>query len=218
MNANIQVRRRLVALAAVAAAFAGCTTQFEAESSIPTPLVEKIPVVVGVYLSPEFRTRVYNEDREGGDYNISIGKAQSEGFMRLMDALFEQAIPVDAPDAGARTDPRIRGVIEPVLEDFAFVTPSDSGSGAYAVSLRYKVTGYRPDGQVVDSWTFTGYGAAKNEGLLPSGDEALRKAVRLALRDAGAKLATELRDQAVVRGLLPASDAAPVQVEVTPPP
>lgn len=218
MNATIPVRCWLAALAAAAVALAGCTMQFEAESSIPAPLVEKIPVVVGVYLSPEFRTRVYNEDREGGDYNISIGKAQSEGFMRLMDALFEQAIPVDATDAGARTDPRIRGVIEPVLEDFAFVTPSDSGSGAYAVSLRYKVTGYRPDGQVVDSWTFTGYGAAKNEGLLPSGEEALRKAVRLALRDAGAKLATELRDQAVVRGLLPTSDAAPVQVEVTPPP
>lgn len=218
MNANIPVRRRLVALAAVAVTLSGCTTQFEAESSIPAPLVEKIPVVVGVYLSPEFRTRVYSEDRDGGNYKISIGKAQSEGFMRLMDALFEQAIPVDAIDAGARTDPRIRGVIEPVLEDFAFVTPVESGSGAYAVSLRYKVTGYRPDGQVVDSWTFTGYGAAKNEGLLPSGDEALRKAVRLALRDAGAKLATELRDQAVVRGLLPPSDAAPVQVEVTPPP
>jgi hypothetical protein len=217
MNTHTTVIRWMAALGA-AFALVGCTTQFEAESSIPTPLVEKIPVVVGVYLSPEFRTKVYTEDREGGDYNISIGKAQSEGFIRLMDALFVQAIPVDATDAGARTDPRIRGVLEPVLEDFAFVTPTDSGTGAYAVSLRYKVTGYRPDGQLVDSWTFTGYGAAKNEGLLPSGDEALRKAVRLALRDAGAKLATELRDQAVVRGLLPSTEAAPAQVEVTPQP
>jgi hypothetical protein len=218
MNTTPTAVRLLAALGATLLALAGCTTQFEAESSIPPPLVEKIPVVVGVYLSPEFRTKVYTEDRDGGDYRISIGGAQSEGFMRLMTALFEQAIPVDAVDAGARTDPRIRGVIEPVLEDFAFVTPLDSGTGAYAVSLRYKVTGYRPDGQVIDTWTYTGYGAAKNEGMLPGGDEALRKAVRLAMRDAGAKLATELRDQAVVRGLLPQSDAAPVQVEVTPPP
>lgn len=217
MRTSTLFPRWLAVFAATVVALAGCTTQFEAESSIPTPLVEKIPIVVGVYLSPEFRTRVYKEERDGGDYDISIGKAQTEGFMRLMDALFVQAIPVDAA-AGASTDPRIRGVIEPVLEDFAFVTPADSGTGAFAVSLRYRVTGYRPDGQVVDSWTFTGYGAAKNEGMLPGGDEALRRAVRLALRDAGAKLATELRDQAVVRGLLPSTDAAPVQVEVTAPP
>ena len=218
MNTTPTAVRLLAVLGASLVALAGCTTQFEAESSIPTPLVEKIPIVVGVYLSPDFHTRVYNEERQGGDYTIAIGKAQSEGFMRLMDALFEQAIPVDATDAGARTDPRIRGVIEPVLEDFAFVTPAESGTGAYAVSLRYKVTGYRPDGQIVDSWTFTGYGAAQNEGLLPGGDEPMRKAVRLALRDAGAKLATELRDQAVVRGLMPSSGAAPAPVEVTPPP
>ncbi|MFO1406215.1 MAG: hypothetical protein U1F08_01645 [Steroidobacteraceae bacterium] len=209
---------RLLAVLGLAAAAGSCTTQFEAEPSIPEPLIEKIPLVIGVYLSPEFRTKVYAEERDGGDYSISIGKAQTDGFMRLMSALFEQAIPVDAVDAAARTDPRIRGVIEPVLEDFAFVTPYDSGTDAYAVSLRYKVTGYRADGQVVDSWTFTGYGAAKNEGMLPSGEEALRTAVRLAMRDAGAKLATELRDQAVVRGLLPASDAAPAPAEVTPPP
>ena len=125
--------------------------------------------------------------------------------------MFEQAIPVDATDAGARTDPRIRGVIEPVSR-ISRSSRRSSRAPEYAVSLRYKVTATVRTGR----WSTAGRspaGAAKNEGLLPSGEEALRKAVRLALRDAGAKLATELRDQAVVRGLLPASDAAPVQAE-----
>jgi hypothetical protein len=112
-------------------------------------------------------------------------------------------VPVAATDAGARTDPAIRGVIEPVLEDFAFVTPADSGSDIYAVSLKYRVNGYRPDGKFFESWTFTGYGAAPAGGLLSKGADALQKATQLAMRDAGARLASEFREQAVVRGLLP---------------
>lgn len=199
------------------ALLAGCgTTQFEAQPAIPPPLVERIPVVVGVYLSPEFREKVYREDRDGGDVAIAIGKAQSEGFMRLMAAMFERAVPVASPGAGAATDPAIRGVIEPVLEDFAFVTPADSGTDVYAVSLRYRVNGYKPDGQFTESWTFTGYGAAASNSLIGIGTEALQKATQLALRDAGARLATELREQAVIRGLMPPGPAVPA-AEAPPP-
>ncbi len=213
----MQTIRRLLPVRALRAAawpslalLAGCgTTQFETQSAIPAPLVEKIPVVVGVYLAPEFREKVYREDRDGGDVAIAIGKAQTEGFTRLMDAMFERAVPVPSPDAGARTDPAIRGVIEPVLEDFAFVTPADSGTDVYAVSLRYRVNGYKPDGQFTESWTFTGYGAAASGSLLGIGTEALQRATQLALRDAGARLATELREQAVIRGLLPPSASTP---------
>lgn len=211
------VRALRAAAAASLALLAGCgTTQFETQSSIPAPLVERIPVVVGVYLSPEFREKVYREDRDGGDVAIAIGKAQSEGFMRLMTAMFERAVPVASAEAGASTDPAIRGVIEPVLEDFAFVTPADSGTDVYAVSLRYRVNGYKPDGQFTESWTFTGYGAAASGSVLGIGTEALQKATQLALRDAGARLATELREQAVIRGLMPSGP--PVPATEAPPP
>ena len=36
------------------------------------------------------------------------------------------------------------------------------------------------------------------------GDEALKMATKLAMRDAAAKLAAEFREQAIARGLLPA--------------
>jgi hypothetical protein len=47
---------------------------------------------------------------------------------------------------GRAADPEIRGVLEPVLEDYAFITPSDSGSDDFAASLKYSVKLYSPDG------------------------------------------------------------------------
>jgi hypothetical protein len=203
----------------VLALLAGCgTTEFEARPTIPAPLVEKIPVVIGVYMAPEFREKVYREEREGADVAIALGKAQTEGFMRLLDAMFLRVVPVTSTDAGASTDPAIRGVLEPVLEDVAFVTPTDSGADVYAVSLKYRVSGYKPDGQFTDSWTFTGYGAAAVSNMLGIGTDALQKATQLAMRDAGARLATELREQAIVRGLLSADSKAPVPEETPAPP
>ena len=48
---------------------------------------------------------------------------------------------------------------------------------------------------------------------------ALAMATRLAMRDAGAKLAAEFHEQAIARGLLPsAQPVTPREVELPPPP
>ena len=193
------------------------TTEFEAKPVIPAPLITKIPVVVGVYIPAEFRDKVHHEKRDGSEYAITIGTAQADGFMRLMVAMFTRAVPVPTADAGSRTDPEIRGVLEPVLEEFEFITPTDSGTPLYAVSLRYKINGYTPTGQLFNSWAFTGYGTASSAGMPTQGKPALRQATALAMRDAAAKIATEFREQAIARGLLPA-EAEPPPTEVVEPP
>jgi hypothetical protein len=210
--------RRAGGLLIAAALLAGCgTTQFEAESVIPQPLVTRIPVVVGVHVPPEFREAVHREKRDGVDYVISFGKAQANGFDRLMSAMFERIVPVASVEAGAATDPSVRGVFEPVLEDFSFVTPRDTGTQLYAVSLKYRINAYTPDGKAVDSWTFTGYGAQAGSSVPGQGKIALQQAAGLAMRDAGAKIAVEFREQAIVRGLIDAT-APLVEVEVQPGP
>jgi hypothetical protein len=215
---------------AAAAAFAGTLlglltacgpTQFEAKTDIPQPLIEKIPVVVGVHMPLEFTDKVYTEKRPngGGSYSIGLGKAQSAGFMRVLNAMFQRVVTVASPQAGAATDPEIRGVLEPVLEDFAFVTPVDSGTPMYAASLRYTIRLYSPKGELAESWTFTGYGSQPAETFPGKGDEALAAATRIAMRDAGAKLAAEFREQAIARGLVPSvQPSAPREVELPLPP
>lgn len=215
------LRRAAWILAVGTAAFlAGCgPTRFEAATDIPQPLVSQIPIVVGLYMPPEFREKVHREERYGSSYEIAIGKAQTAGFERLMKAMFQEVIPVTGTDAASQVDPRMRGVIEPVLEDFSFITPRDAGSPFYAVSVKYRLNGYNKEGQLFESWSFTGYGSVPAPTMPQPGTEVLKEATRIAMRDAGAKMAAEFREQAVVRGLLPpAEGTAPAPQGTAPAP
>jgi len=184
----------------------GCgPVKLAATSNIPTPLIVKIPVAVALYVPKDFSEYVHKEERWGTKWDVSLGKAQSEGLSRLLTAMFERVVVVDSVNAGAALGPEIRAILEPSVEEYAFVTPRDAGSPFYAVSIKYRVNVYSPDGRLADSWGFTGYGTSQSEGI--SSSTPMAAATALALRDAGAKLAVEFREQAIVRGLLPESAA-----------
>jgi hypothetical protein len=199
-------------------ALAGCgPVKLVANTNIPTPLVVKIPIAVALFIPKEFSTYVHNEERWSTDWHVELGKAQTDGITRLMNAMFERVIAVDSVGAGQNAAGGVRAILEPSVEEFAFVTPRDAGSPFFAVSIKYRVNVYLPNGKLADSWGFTGYGTAPAEGL--SSAPPLQTATALAMRDAGAKLAVEFREQAIVRGLLPEGATADTLVKpVTEPP
>jgi len=192
---------------AVLVSLAGCgPVRLVANTNIPQPLVVKIPGAVAVFMPPEFSQYVHKEERWGTEWNIDIGKAQADAMSRLLNAMFERVIVVDSLNAGTQLSSEINAILEPSVEEYAFVTPRDAGSPFFAVSIKYRVNVYSPDGKLADSWGFTGYGTAPAGGL--SNTEPLEDATALAMRDAGAKLAVEFRDQAIVRDLLPDPQSA----------
>jgi hypothetical protein len=195
----------------------GCgTVKLTATPNIPTPLIAKIPVAVALHVPKEFSDYVHKEKRISTDWNVDIGKGQAAGLTRLVTAMFERVVVVDSVNAGAQAGPDIKAILEPSVEEFAFVTPQDAGSPFFAVSIKYRVDVYSPDGRLADSWGFTGYGPAPSQGL--SSTAPLEAATSMALRDAGAKLAVEFRDQAIVRGLLPEGATLPGSTDVAPVP
>jgi hypothetical protein len=213
------LRAPLLLLGALAlVVLAGCgPVKLVANTNIPTPLVVKIPIAVALFVPKEFSTYVHNEERWSTDWHVELGKAQTDGITRLMNAMFERVITVDSVGAGqAQTESGIRAILEPSVEEFAFVTPRDAGSPFFAVSIKYRVNVYLPNGKLADSWGFTGYGTAPAEGL--SSAPPLQTATALAMRDAGAKLAVEFREQAIVRGLLPEGATADTLVKPVPDP
>jgi hypothetical protein len=175
--------------------------RLEARPNIPQPVITKIPVSVGLFMPLEFSSYVYKGDRYGFKWEVTMGAAQSEGVSRLFAAMFENVVPIDNIATAATTAPGIRAILEPAVEDFSFVTPRDAGTQFYAVSIKYRVSVYTPDGRLAESWPFTGYGIVPASGM--TAEKPLARATSLAMRDAAAKLVVEFRDQAIVRGLLP---------------
>jgi len=202
------MRRLCAALAGaiLAGLVAGCgPVKLVATADIPTPLISRLPFAVALYIPKEFSEYVHEEERWSTKWNVDLGAAQADGLTRLLTAMFERVERVDSINEGTQLGSDIRAILEPSIEEYAFVTPRDAGSTPFfAVSIRYRVNVYTPDGKLADSWGFTGYGTAPSQGL--SSVAPLARATSLAMRDAGAKLAVEFREQAIVRGLMPAPE------------
>jgi hypothetical protein len=204
------IAARALALCAIALSvvLAGCgPVRLVAKANIPEPLVAKIPVTVALFMPEEFKSYVHEEERWGTDWHIDLGQAQTDAVQRLFNAMFERVVIVDSLNAATQLGETVVAILEPAVEEYAFVTPRDAGSPFYAVSVKYRVNVYSPDGKLADSWGFTGYGNSPAGGL--SNTEPLQNATASAMRDAGAKLAVEFRDQAIVRGLLPDVSSSP---------
>ncbi len=192
-----------------------CTaTKLETKAQLPPPLIEKLPVRIGVYYSKEFREFVHKETRGTIDYEVNLGPAHVTNLDWLLKAMFREVVPVDDPSKVGAIVPPLAFVLEPRFEEYSFLTPKDVAGEAFIVTIRYLLTLYDSTGARVDAFTFTGYGREKAHTL--ASKEPLAIATQRAMRDAGAKIAVELTDQDSVRLLLrgagsrlPASPPAP---------
>jgi hypothetical protein len=199
MTKNRIQRAALVALCL--ATIGACTaTKLDTRAQLPPPLLEQLPVRVGVYYPKEFREYVHRETRASIDYEVTLGPAHVTNLDWLLKAMFRDAVPVEDPARIASIVPPLAFVIEPKFEEFSFLTPKDVAGEAYIVTIRYLLTLYDGAGARVDSFAFTGYGREKARAM--SNKEPLAMATQRAMRDAGAKVAVELTDQESVRLLL----------------
>ena len=178
-----------------------CTaTRLTTQAQLPPPLIEQLPVRVGVYYSKEFREYVHRETRGTIEYEINLGAAHVVNLDWLLKAMFREIVSVDDPTRVAGITPPLAFVLEPKFEEYSFLTPKDVAGEAFIVTIRYLLTLYDGGGARVDSFTLTGYGREKAHTL--ASKEPLAIATQRAMRDAGAKVAVELTDQDSVRLLL----------------
>jgi hypothetical protein len=179
----------------------GCTaTRLTTQAQLPPPLIDKLPIRVGIYYSKEFAEHVHKETRSQIDYEVTLGPAHVTNLNWLLGAMFAELVEVEDPTSIADIRPPLLFVLEPKFEEYSFLTPKDVAGEAFIVTIRYLLTLYDGSGGRVDSFTYTGYGREKARAL--GGKEPLAVATQRAMRDAGAKVAVELTDQEAVRLLL----------------
>ena len=162
----------------------GCTaTRLETEAQLPPPLIDKLPVRVGIHYSKEFAEYIHKETRSQIDYEVTLGPAHVTNLNWLLGAMFAEVVPVEDPTRVGDLRPPVLFVLEPKFEEYSFLTPKDVAGEAFIVTIRYLLTLYDGSGGRVDAFTYTGYGREKARTL--ASKEPLAIATQRAMRDAG---------------------------------
>jgi hypothetical protein len=191
-----------------ALALAGCGgVNVRPQDQVPTPLVDELPLRAGIHYSPEFREYVHREERWGTKWEAQLGAAHVTKLNRLLMAMIPGLVEVQ--DLSNPPQPPLQLILEPRFEEYSFITPRDAGAEYYAVTIKYRMNLYDGQARLIDSLVYTGYGNEEGGGLTT--EAPLVAATQKAMRDAGAKFATEFQDQATVKKLLAGETVPPVQ-------
>jgi len=155
---------------------------------IPRALIESIPSKVGLVMTAEQRNFTHAETRGGVAWSVSLGAGQEQLSRRMLGSTFREV--AEFPDLeGARTAGDLGAIFEPKIEQFSFATAQETGGDYVAVTIRYRINVYAPNGERYDSLTLTGYGTAAAGGLGAS--EPMETATKVAMRDAAARFLTQ---------------------------
>ncbi len=190
----------VVAVPLLAATLAGCgDVEVAVESEVPTPLVDPLPITVGVYYSERFSKYSHAEERWGVDWKAELGPYHVRMAQTLFAAAFRETIPVTDLTA-LPANPAYVAIIEPQIEQYSFITPKDTGANYYAVTIKYRLNLLAPNGSPADSLTFTGYGSFKSGGITSTAP--MMRATKAAMRDAAAKFLVQFPEQEVARKMV----------------
>jgi hypothetical protein len=184
--------------------------------SIPTPVIEQIPVSVAVRFPPEFEHFVHKEDVVGREkWSINLGRSNAILFTELFTYMFEKVTFIGLEDDATLLN--IDALIEPSIDAFEFSVPNQSKTEAFAVWIRYRIKVYDRLGTEVANWPVSAYG--KSQTTLMGGSDALQRAAILAMRDAAALMIMQLDKSTGISLLADTSatmpDPAPLSVEVS---
>lgn len=200
----------------------GCAHEVVVETGFPEPLIEQVPLNVGVFYTDALRNYTYDEDLPNdASWSFSMGAANIQLFDTALTAMFTVVTPVTAHGGTGAPFDELDIIIEPELEAFEFSLPRQSRSDQYGVWIRYNLLVYAPDGTLQTSWPVSAYGQSDSRTF--GGNKSMEAAVIQAMRDAIASMVTGFTDAPTVRTILfpdtaaePASGTA-ADIELLPP-
>lgn len=165
----------------------GCKSTLEVDGHFPSPVINQLPLTMGVMYLPEFKSYRYVEKNDKrNEWEISIGSAQVELFDTVLPAMFKKIISVSdiTPNQGEPVDL----FFAPTIEEFQYNIPAETKVNMFEVWMKYNMKVYDAQGQLVADWILTAYGKTPSA-FMKSEESALNEALVIALRDAGAGLA-----------------------------
>ncbi len=164
-----------------------CSTSVIVSAEFPEPLVEPLPLKVGLHYSEALTGYTYTEVLPAnGTWSFDLGEANTKLFDSVFLTLFETTTQVDTIDAAEQQFSHLDAVIEPAIEAFEFSLPHQSRSDQYAVWIRYNLKVYSSEGELITAWLISAYG--QSDSKLFGADDSMEQATIMAMRDAAAMI------------------------------
>ncbi len=182
-------------LLALSAAFlAGCVNTIMVEGRFPAPLGARVPLVVGLYFAPEFESYTPEEVLyQRNNWKVHLGTASVQMFSQVFVNLSKQVVILkDKPSAGATIE-GVDLIVVPAFVDFGLLDPSATPLEFFALSFKYKIDVFSPEGDLLADWIINAYGKAPAYAL--NKKESVKEALMVALRDAAASLTLDFPRQ-----------------------
>jgi hypothetical protein len=185
-----------------------CSTSVWVEADFPQPLVNRLPVRMGLILDDDLLDYVhYEELPRQAAYTIQIGEANELMLVQLFQSMFTDIEQFNDFSLIQTNIAEIDGVLWPELERFEFDVPLGQRDEFVEVWIQYLIKLYETDGQLVTEWPVSGYGKAE----MVDREEALNRAIVVAMREVGATISTKFSDQPDLRNWLQGrKNAAPL--------
>ena len=198
------VRRPVIcALLLLLAGACASSLNLKVESEVPTPVVTRLPLDIGVYYEDKFRNYTYKEDSaERRNWSIDSGASQVAMFEQILPSMFRSVKQLSAaPSPGENYN--VDAILVPNIEEMQFSLPSETKLDLYEVWIKYRIGLYDNQGQHITDIPLTAYGKTSTQ-FLQGRDKAMESSMAQALRDAGARMALGFSRDKVVQEWLSA--------------
>ena len=198
---------------------AGCSTkQVVVEGNFPKPLLDPLPITLGVIYPSAFAEHEFFDEAKGraeSDWLVKTGEAQVEFWDILFTGLFDEVVHIRDWETVQSRGADIDGVLIPAIADLQYTIPTHTNVKIYEIWMRYQFRlvditaihqqedgslSFNPDERLA-AWPITAYGKTPTA-FLQTDEEAVNLAAVVALRDAGAHFVTTFGAAPEVAGWL----------------
>ena len=176
------------------------------EGSFPSPLLDPLPITLGVIYPSAFTDHEFFDEAKGraeSDWLVKTGEAQVEFWDILLAGLVNEVVHVEDWEIVKTRGGDIDGVLIPTISELQYTIPTHTNVKVYEIWMRYEfrlvdisaihqeedgALNFNPEERIAQ-WPITAYGKTPTA-FLQSDEEAVNLAAVVALRDAGAHFIT----------------------------
>ncbi len=189
-------------------------TRVVVEGSFPPPLLEPLPLRLGVWYGEDFANHEFFDEATGrneSSWVVQTGAAQVEMWDTLLGGMFQELVHMKGKPGQEQMNQVVDAVLIPHVDELQYTIPTQTNVKVYEIWMRYRFELVTVSGEAIAEWTMTAYGKTPTA-FLQSDQAAVNLAAVVALRDAGANFATSFTRVPGVQQWLQERDRVPGEV------